>query len=440
MSNVKTKIIYKIFPIILLLIASSFLIFYKYNEIPKGLTHDENELARVAFSLENKPYTPFTPVADGHGTPYFYSLLLSFKIFGVNQFALRLPSRIFGILNIVFFYLILQLVSKNNDKKNLTVHYSLITSLLLLNSRWFLHFSRVAFEVPFLLLMEQISIYFILVSFKTTRYSLSARHARQYAGVAGWLTTTLLSGIFAGIAFNSYQPGRIFFLIPLFLLFVKKVNKKQIFYYLIAFIISIIPISTYLLINPNNDIRINQQFFLKNSSLSSLKKAEFLGANILNTSLMFISKGDMHGVHNYTGKPALNPIFFIFFFAGLVIALKNYKKIENLLFLSYFAISLAPTIFTYPWENPNMLRTYTALPAIIYFAGLSILTITNYFQKIFFNKYLKYLLLITCYLLLIVSTLYELRTYFIYQPLVFKQAYDKPDYLKIIRSSTQKNE
>lgn len=408
-----------IISLFLLLVVSSFFIFYLHNEIPKGLTHDENELARTAFSLEGRPYTPFTPIADGHGTPYFYTLLLSFKTFGINQFALRLPSRICGILNILLFYLILKMVFKNKKESILYSIFYILDSLLLLTSRWYLHFARIALETPFLLFTELVSFIFALkyLGNKQNKF-------------------IILSGVFAGIAFNSYQPGRIFFLVPLLIFILRKVNRQQILYFLITFLIFITPMSLYLAINPKNDIRINQQFFLKNTELSIGKKAEFLWSNISNTTLMFFTKGDINGQHNYTGKPALNPILALFFLLGILFAIKQWKNFNNLIFLFYFFIAIIPTILTYPWENPNMLRTYTALPAIIYFIGLSFLEL----YKLIKNKFHRYIILffILISLFFILSTTYELRTYFKYQPLVFKQSFDKPDYLKIIRQDALK--
>jgi len=436
------KLLRKIYPILFLIIISSFFIFYKFSEIPQGLNHDENEIARAAFSLENKPYTSFTPVADGHATLYLYTLLFSFKTFGVNPFALRLPSKIFGIISIILFYLIMNTVFKlrlkseilnpksqiNSNSQNVSsLFFPILLSIILLTSRWYLHFVRFSFEMPFLLFLELASLYFLLMSLKknATCYMLHA--------------SLILSGLFAGLAFNSYQPGRIFFLVPLFALIYKKIKLKNIVIFLTTFIMVVLPISVYLITNPGNDIRINQQFFLKNSQLSVEKKAEYLGSNISSTFLMLVSKGDINGTHNYTGKPALNPILFAFFFIGFMLAIKQFNNFNNKLFLLYFFIAVLPTILTYPWENPNMLRTYTALPSIIYFASLAFISWKNYVIKKFNKmKYLQILLLTTSYLLLATSSIYEMRTYFKYQPLVFKQTFDKPDYLKIIRQNALK--
>lgn len=178
--------------IILLLITSLFLVFFQFDKIPQGLAHDENELARTAFSLENKPYTPFISVADGHGTPYFYILLSSFKTFGINKFALRLPNKIFGVFIVIIFYFLMRSLFHSQKKWGGSISFTL--SLILLTSRWYLHFVRFSFEMPFLLLLELISLYGIVLYQKNKK-----------------ILFLIISGIFAGIAFNSYQPGRIFF-------------------------------------------------------------------------------------------------------------------------------------------------------------------------------------------------------------------------------------
>ncbi len=400
----------------ILFILSVFFVFFQYNDVPKGLAHDEIELARTAFSLEKRPYAPFTPVADGHGTPYFYILLGSFNIFGVNQFALRLPNRVFGITIILIFYGMMNLVFHSQKKWRAIISFSL--SLMFLTSRWYLHFVRFSFEMPFLLFVELVSLYAILLYPENRR-----------------MVFLIISGLFAGIAFNSYQPGRIFFLVPLSVLFLYKSPWKQYVIYLIMFFIMIIPISSYLMLHPQSDIRINQQLFIKNTSMTIGEKAAFLGSNIVKIALMFFWKGDINGRHNFPGKPAINPILFSLFLFGLIISFMRKRTKEDFIFLFYFIISITPTIMTYPWENPNMLRTFTCLPALFYFIG------RGFFQIFSFVHTKKYAFSLLAFLLMaiVISSYYEMKTYFIYQPLVFKQAiFGQPDYLSIVHESALK--
>src|SRR3989344_3661465 len=98
----------KIFSVGLIVTLISFLlIFYKSDLIPKNLSFDEIEFAQLAQSLDGKPHTPYTPLATGHSTLYFYIILASLKIFGITNFALRLPAALFGIASTLMFYLVL---------------------------------------------------------------------------------------------------------------------------------------------------------------------------------------------------------------------------------------------------------------------------------------------------------------------------------------------
>ncbi|MFA6017246.1 MAG: hypothetical protein WC744_04115 [Patescibacteria group bacterium] len=415
----------KIIPIIILTIASALLIFYRFSDIPKYLAFDEVEFTKLALSLNNKPCIPYSQMATGHSTLYFYILLASLKTFGINTFALRFPAAIFGILSVTIFYLIIkkafeQLNNLPSGRQGETMKQFLpfFLTLILLSSRWFLNFSRFSFEVTFLLFLELTSIFFLIKTvFQKERLSL------------------IFSGIFAGLAFLSYTPGRIFFLLPLSFLVFQLFNSltrkqfsnmaiKQLLYFLVPFIIMIIPLTSYLLTNKDN--RVDQQFFLKNNEMTINEKASGLWSNISSTALMFFIKGDMNGRHNYPGKPALNPILGILFIIGLVISIKNWKNPYNFFSIFYFLLSIFPALMTYPWENPNMLRTYTVLPSVIYFIGNAIVVLDETALKILKNKMKlpKYFILNTLYFLLIFSSFYELRTYFKYQSLVFKESFE----------------
>jgi 4-amino-4-deoxy-L-arabinose transferase-like glycosyltransferase len=384
----------KIFPIIILTIISALLIFYRFVNIPTNLAFDEVEFAKLALSLQNKPYAPYSTLATGHSTLYFYILSASLKLFGINTFALRLPAAIFGILSVLIFYFIIKKINKDSL-------FPFLLAVIFLTSRWFLNFSRFSFEATFLLFLELTAIYFFI------KHKVSNR----------WL---ILSGIFAGLAYNSYTPGRIFFLLPLVFLFFQLINPnirnkliKNLFLFLIPFIIVITPLTSYFI--HNQDSRIDKLFFWKNHEMTINEKINGTAENVKSITLMFFSKGDLNGKHNYPGKPALNPILAILFIVGLIMAIKNWKNAYNLFAISYLLLSIFPSLAIYPWENPNMLRTFTVIPSVVYFIGLAIFEIMKKIKQ----KYLWLLLII-----ITLSCFYELRTYFKYQSIVFNDSFE----------------
>ena len=376
----------------LLLLISSILIFFKFNLVPQNISFDEIAFTKLALSLDNSKYIPYSNLATGHSTLYFYIILVSFKIFGVTNFALRFPSAIFGILSILVFFVLL----KNVLKEGINPYFSFLGAFILTTSRWFINFSRFSFEATFLLLMELLSLLLILFFIKKENNLF-----------------LFLSAVFAGLSFLSYTPGRIFFLLPAFLLLIKKTKIKYYFFYFITFIIVSSPLTIYFV--KHSDIRFQEISILsqKNSIYSKIK---MFSENAQKTALMFNFKGDLNGRHNFPGKPSFNPILGTFFVIGLIITTKELFKFPNNLFLFYFILGLVPTFFTLPPDNPNMLRLFTTLPSSIYFVIYGIKNILTVNHK----KYLPYIFVG----LIIMSSILELRTYFKYQSRVFRNSFE----------------
>ncbi|MFQ5452334.1 MAG: hypothetical protein ACE5DQ_02105, partial [Candidatus Paceibacterota bacterium] len=328
--------------------------------------------------------------------------------------------------------------------QSLQVPLAVILALVFVTLRWYFNFARFAFEATYLIFLELISLYFILRAVRSKN-----------------LHEIALSAIFAGLAYNSYVVGRMFFVVPLFYLIVfylGGVDKRhlrgadnsryktpevirRVFYFLIPFLIVIAPLTLYFSQNP--DIRVSQQLYFLDPNLELPQKISFFFSNIWENMKMFIvsGAGDANGRHNYPFKPALNPVIFILFIAGLLSALKNWKHRYNSVFLVYFLVGFFPTILTYPHENPNMLRTVTILPSVVYLVGLAIQASYNFITRLSlkpplrwthskFVKILPLFLLISILLGLVGSSLYEFRTYFIFQKLVFEEAFDVRDGLE----------
>ena len=122
----------------------------------------------------------------------------------------------------------------------------------------------------------------------------------------------------------------------------------------------------------------------------------------------------------------------ILFIIGLIMTMKStfaktsadkqWNNFNNRLFLFYFFLSVFPTLMTYPWENPNMLRTYTVLPSVIYFIGSALIILDAAVSKIIPSK--KKIISYFFFLVILFSCLYEIRTYFKYQSVVFNQSFE----------------
>lgn len=168
------------------------------------------------------------------------------------------------------------------------------------------------------------------------------------------------------------------------------------------------------------DTRIEQVSVIRNRSLSPEQKVRAIGGNTLKAASMFVFQGDMNGRHNYPGKPALNPILALMMVSGLVLAVTRIRENYNVFFLSYFLMAFIPMILTNPEDNPNMLRSISVLPAIIYFIGIAIQRIVLAMRE---GKLRIAAIAITC-LVLALSAAYELRTYFMFQSRVMRNSFE----------------
>lgn len=389
--------------LILILLSAAAVIFFQSTEIPKHLAFDEVEFAQLALSLDGKPYMPYSQLATGHSTLYFYIILISFKLFGVSAFALRLPSALFGILSVLLFYVITKKVLKNEL-------LAFLSTLTLLTLRWFITFSRFAFEPTFLLFLELVSVWFLIKFLEKKSY-----------------VFLFLTAVSSGLAFQSYTPGRLFFLLPFLLIALTTKKIKYVLVYLLFFLISSAPLLTYLA--THQDQRLEQVSLLSDSRLSQTEKIMAVGENIKRTLFMFNLEGDMNGRHNYPGKPVLNPLLGLLFLAGVGLAAAQYRNTHTILFAGFFLLSLLPAVLTKTEDNPNMLRTFTAIVFIPYVIGLMLKSYRGLFQAVLI-------------LVLVLSAGYELRTYFLFQSRVMKNSFEVtcslPEVIKYKRENIPK--
>lgn len=390
-------------------------VFYHFPDVPKNVALDELEFARLAHKLTAEPYTVYHRYATGHATLYFYILAAFFRMFGETVAALRLPAAIFGLGAAATLYAIFSKIFKSSGITifSRTIPYAFIGAVLFATSRWNFQFSRFAFEASFLVFLELLSFYAFV------RFIESKKTYR-------WLVA---SGVFSGLAFHSYIPGRLFIIVPLcgifFLGRAKSIEKCV--YLLVPFCIVISPLVGYLLHSP--DVRIQQQLYWTNSALQLSEKISYFIDNCVKTVSMFFLRGDVNGRHNYPLKPALNPLIFSLTCVGLWSSLTKKGDIYVKLFFIYFLIALIPTVLTNPQENPNMLRTMTVIPSVLFFAvrGLNYILETS-------KRYstITTVLSCACIILLIGSMIYEVRTYFVYQTTVFSESFEIHDGLKTI--------
>lgn len=158
------------FYLFFILILASILRLYQLGVNPPSLDWDEASLGYNAYSLLKTGKDEFGrswPISirsfeDYKPALYSYLTIPPIAIFGLNEFAVRLPSALLGILTILFTYLLIkEFVTGTLGKLMIgskTIEGSqvaLLSALILTISPWHLQFSRVAFE-------SNISLFFVV--------------------------------------------------------------------------------------------------------------------------------------------------------------------------------------------------------------------------------------------------------------------------------------
>lgn len=131
----------------LIFLLAIFLYFVNITKVPDGLNQDETALGYNAYSILQTGKDEFGKIfpiyfksfGDQKLPAYVYLTAASEKLFGLNEFAVRFPSALFGCLTILMMYGMVTEITENRK-------VAILASLFLVINPWHLFFSRAAFE------------------------------------------------------------------------------------------------------------------------------------------------------------------------------------------------------------------------------------------------------------------------------------------------------
>lgn len=199
--------------IFIVLLLAFMLRVWNLDSNPPHLSPDEASLGYNAYSIlktgrdEYGELLPMVFKSFGDYKPGFYVYLtIPFvAVLGLNEWSVRLPSAIAGVLAVWFLYLIIkefdqlrllrintQINADSFSRSPVTVHQplSLVAAFLLAISPWHIHLSRGAWEVNVSLTLTLAGILFFLKSFKFPMY-------------------LIISSFFFSLTFITYQGAKL---------------------------------------------------------------------------------------------------------------------------------------------------------------------------------------------------------------------------------------
>ncbi|ACK70345.1 glycosyl transferase family 39 [Gloeothece citriformis PCC 7424] len=355
--------------------------------LPNGFFVDEASNGYDAYSLAHTlrdHYGQFMPLFlrafdDYREALYIYLMIPFIKVFGLTEFASRLPSALIGIATIVIIYYLAQELFEQEQR------VGLMAALFLALSPWHIHYSRVGFRAILFPCLFSLALLFFLKSLKKENY-------------------LILSGLLFGLSFWTYSSARVFvtfFLIGLGLLYWEHLwkHRRKTLLGVVLFAGIYIPLLTFWL-SPEGMSRLNQ-VGLQNETLKVL--TNFL--SYFDPNFLFF-QGDGNFRHN---APHIGQLYYFEFLPIVVglIAILMQKGKTRLIFVIWLLLYPFPGAVTEPYHSIRSIIG-TVLWALI--SGYGTIKIIN-FLEIKFNSSKVYpitLLLLTVSMIGIIG-----KTYFI---------------------------
>jgi len=413
-----------LFLLIILAIATFFRL-WQLSSIPPGLYPDVAMNGNDAIeTLRTGNLKVFYPDNNGREGMMMWLIALSFSIFGVSIWAIKIVAAIIGILTVLGLYLLTKELFSKYDE-NASRQIALLASFFLAISFWHVNFSRLGFRAILLPFVLVFGFYFLFRGFRQKK-----------------LLLFVTAGVFFGLGFYTYISYRfIVLLLPIMLIYwllvysknirssppfaalrlgyLKEKQMKKFLLFtasclLFTFVIAL-PIGIYFIKNP--------QDFIGRATPISIFAAENplieFGKSLILHLGMFNIYGDSNWRHNYATSPELFWPMGILFLIGVIISIKklvvSIQKKDLSLFTSYFLllswlfIFLLPGILTYE-GIPHSLRTIGVIPPAFIFAGLGAWKIYEFLNK---NIKAKKLLIFSCFFFLLALAASEFNKYFV---------------------------
>lgn len=443
---------YTILLLAVILFIAGFLRLWNLGNIPPSPDWDEAALGYNAYSIlqtGKDEYGESFPIilrsfGDYKPALYTYLTIPSVAMFGLNTFAVRLPSAIFGILTVLGTYLLVKellsfviLASERRERVHNDEILPLIAAALLAISPWHIQFSRVAFETNIGVALSVFGALFFLYGLRKNIF-------------------LILSALCLSLGFYAYQSEKVF--IPLFVfvligVFFKQLKKIRRSFltgaflvgFLVAFPMMLAIVSDSTTLERAKGVSIfSQQSNEFNDSTRKLltdnqtndkigllldNRRVFYAKQIIenylshwNLNWLFIT-GDI-GRHHAPGMGLLYLVELPFLFIGIYSLIFGQfpKKMKQLLFLW---ILIAPIPTSLSTGVPHAVRAFHMVPVITILTAIGIVSMCQFAAKYkvagirykgFYLSNFFYLPLYTLFFILALSNfIYYLNQYFVQQ-------------------------
>lgn len=398
--------------------------FYHLGINPPSLDWDETALGYNAYSIlktGRDEYGTRFPLSfrsfDDYKPPmYVYLTVPSVAVFGLNDWAVRLPSAVLGTLTVLVIFFLVKEILDNSQ-------LALLAMLFLAISPWHLQFSRVAFETNIALSLTVFGAWAFFKGLKKGKF-------------------LIFSVLLFGLALYSYHSARVFVpLLGLSLIFLFRKRLFQLWRYslvggLLA-IIFVLPLVN-IMISTEGRMRLKGVSAFADQAVlyPSIAKIEedqargneLVGRLLHNRRLVFGLKFVegylhhfnlnwlfLHGDINRHHAPGMGLLYLWelpFILVGIYFLIKNRPKFYQIIFLWWI---LAPVAAAPTTQLPHAVRTLNMVVPTHLFTAYGFYVFLETIKKR--RALIKFSLLSVVSLALLINFGYYLHQYYVHMPL-----------------------
>lgn len=350
---------------LLFIVILFFTVVYKFGEIPNYLGCDEAGMAYDAYCISEygtdrymNPYPLYlTNFGQGQSALCTYLAAFFIKILGPNVIAYRMPMLFVYIISVIASYL---MVSKFKNKK-----LALLFTFLVITCPWNIYNARMALDCNLYLGMFMIALYFMTRAEKTYQF--------------------FIAGVFIGLCLYTYILSwislPIFLLVwIIYMLYLKRINWKQIIVMGIPIAILAAPLIYFLLLNYGIVHQTNIGIFSL-PVLDTFRAEQISPLNIFRTGLESLKT-------IFTQEKTIYLMYVPLFIIGFILSLKNVvqsikgRKFDlTAVMVISFSTLLIGLLFT---RIPTANKANVLYFLILYFVAIAIIKIceNSYLAKI----------------------------------------------------------
>lgn len=319
--------------LVLILLVAAFLRFYRLGEIPPGVTHDEADTGFFVASVYRGTRTP-TDVPYGYAYKPFtkYSGALFMSLFGASDLALRIHAAFFGIVLVLITYLW--------TREAFGPTTALGGSALMAVSFWPVATSRFALNPPPALALFTGAAYCLWRAMEP-----DLERPRWWAW--GLFAVLLAGSLYAYETAIAAAPAFVLYLVYLALTDQERFRRHG------AWFAGALAVTGLLaaphLLAPSTWARASAQAGpLQSAAQGNLRPLLDQAVRALGT---YSFRGDTLVTYNIPGRPILDPVTSIFFYAGIALCLWRWRSPAHAFLLLWLALGTAPSLVTGAWSS-----------------------------------------------------------------------------------------